>query len=625
MRNSRQALAVIALSPLALALSVASAADRVDLHGKDVAQLNRQYQAASAGVGVAAVAKDRHAEILGLDNDSSLKLLRSNKDSDGSTVYRYEQQFRGVPVFGEHVIVREGKNGAVNRLFGRMVNGLASEMPATAARIPASQALAVAKRATLGSGLATKVVENESNRQMIYIDDSGRARLSYVVSFFADAPKGGAPTRPFVIVDAQTGAILKQWEGLNHALIGTGPGGNQKTGQYEYGTNFGYLDVAQSGSTCTMNNANVKTVNLNHGTSGSTAFSYTCPRNTVKTINGAYSPLNDAHYFGGVVFNMFNAYVGAPPLTFQLMMRVHYSNNYQNAFWNGSSMTFGDGGSTFYPLVSLDVGSHEVAHGFTEQNSNLTYSGQSGGINEAFSDMAGEAAEYYNEGSNDFLVGADIFKAAGQALRYMSNPPQDGASIDHASDYYNGLDVHYSSGVYNKAFYLLATKPGWNTQTAFKAFAKANQDYWTPSTNFNQGACGVESAAVDLGYTKADVTSAFSAVGVSCGTSSDGVVVLNVNLPSVSTGNWSSTYTVSIPSGTTKLVVNTSGGTGDADLYVRRNASPTTSSYNCRPYTSGNNETCTFNSPIAGSTYYIRVRAYSSYSGVNLKATRSPN
>ncbi|TKR34033.1 peptidase M4 family protein [Luteimonas gilva] len=605
---------------------MASAAERVDLHGKDVAQLNRQYQAATAGLAAPANARDRHAELIGLEQDSGLNLLRSKKESDGSTIYRYEQTFRGVPVFGEHVIVREDKNGAVTRLFGRSVNGLASEIPASLARIPATQAMTIAKRATLGTGLVGKTVENESNRQMIYVGNDGRARMAYVINFFADAPKGGAPTRPFVIVDAQNGAILDKWEGLAHALIGTGPGGNQKTGQYEYGTNFGYLDVAQSGSTCTMNNANVKTVNLNGGTSGSTAFSYTCPRNTVKTINGAYSPLNDAHYFGGVVFNMFNAYVGAPPLTFQLMMRVHYSTNYENAFWNGTSMTFGDGANTFYPLVSLDVGSHEVAHGFTEQNSNLTYSGQSGGINEAFSDMAGEAAEYYNEGSNDFLVGADIFKAAGQALRYMSNPPQDGASIDNASQYYNGLDVHYSSGVYNKAFWKLATTAGWNTQKAFKAFAKANQDYWTASTNFNQGACGVESAAVDLGYTKADVTAAFSLVGVSCaGGPGGGVVVLNVNLPTVTTGNWSTQYTVSIPAGTTSLVVNTSGGTGDADLYVRKNAAPTTTSYTCRPYTSGNAETCTFTNPTAGSTYYIRVRAYSTFSGVNLKATRSPN
>jgi Zn-dependent metalloprotease len=198
-------------------------------------------------------------------------------------------------------------------------------------------------------------------------------------------------------------------------------------------------------------------------------------------------------------------------------MRVHYGTNYQNAFWNGSSMTFGDGGSTFYPLVSLDVSAHEVSHGFTEQNSDLTYSGQSGGINEAFSDMAGEAAEAYNFGSNDFLVGADIYKSSSGALRYMDNPPQDGISIDHTSDYYGGLDVHYSSGVYNKAFYLLATTSGWSTQTAFQAFARANQLYWTSSTTFNQGVCGVVDAANDLGFNTADVDAAFAAVGATCG------------------------------------------------------------------------------------------------------------
>ncbi len=104
-----------------------------------------------------------------------------------------------------------------------------------------------------------------------------------------------------------------------------------------------------------------------------------------------------------------------------------------------------------------------------------------------------------------------------------------------------------------------------------------------------------------------------------------GTVVHNVNLPSVSTGNWSSFYQVSIPAGTTSLVVNISGGTGDADLYVRAGAAPTTTTYNCRPYLSGNTETCTINNPTAGTTYFIGVRAYSSYSGVNMKATRSPN
>jgi len=94
-------------------------------------------------------------------------------------------------------------------------------------------------------------------------------------------------------------------------------------------------------------------------------------------------------------------------------------------------------------------------------------------------------------------------------------------------------------------------------------------------------------------------------------------VVHNVTLPSVS-------YAVAIPAGTTRLVVAISGGTGDADLYVRRGATPSLSGWDCRPYQDGNTETCTINNPVAGSTYYIRVHAYRSFSGVNMKATRTP-
>ncbi|WP_434299598.1 M4 family metallopeptidase [Corallococcus exiguus] len=287
----------------------------------------------------------------------------------------------------------------------------------------------------------------------------------------------------------------------------------------------------------------------------------------MKNINGAYSPLNDAHYFGSVIFNMYQAYVGKAPLTFQLTMRVHYGSNYENAFWNGSAMTFGDGYTTFYPLVSLDVGAHEVSHGFTEQNSGLIYSGQSGGINEAYSDIAGEAAEYYMRGTNDFLVGAEIFKSSG-ALRYMANPPQDGRSIGHASNYYNGLDVHYSSGVYNKAFYLLATTPGWGTVKAFQVFARANDLYWGPSTDFNQGACGVQTAAQDYGFNVSNVASAFAAVGVSCGgavelfrqTDTSGKLTIAVFERYATTSAGTTTnFTVTVPS---DFVVIGGGGEG---------------------------------------------------------------
>jgi hypothetical protein len=96
----------------------------------------------------------------------------------------------------------------------------------------------------------------------------------------------------------------------------------------------------------------------------------------------------------------------------------------------------------------------------------------------------------------------------------MANPPQDGVSIDNANDYYPGIDVHYSSGVYNKAFYLLATTSGWDTRKAFDVFVRANQHYWTPSTDFTDGAYGVRDAASDLGYSTAAVEAAFAAVGI---------------------------------------------------------------------------------------------------------------
>ena len=183
---------------------------------------------------------------------------------------------------------------------------------------------------------------------------------------------------------------------------------------------------------------------------------------------------------------MYPAYTGYNALSFQLVMRVHYSTNYENAFWDGSTMTFGDGASTFYPLVSADVAGHEVSHGFTEQHSNLTYSGQSGGMNEAFSDMGGEATEYYWKGTQRLPRRRGNLQGRAGALRYMCNPTQDGGSIDNAANYTSGMDVHYSSGVYNKAFCNLAKTAGWGTPTAFKVFARANALYWTASSTYRQ-------------------------------------------------------------------------------------------------------------------------------------------
>jgi Thermolysin metallopeptidase, alpha-helical domain/Bacterial TSP3 repeat len=146
----------------------------------------------------------------------------------------------------------------------------------------------------------------------------------------------------------------------------------------------------------------------------------------------------------------------------------------------------------------------------------LIYSQQSGGINEAFSDIAGEAAELYLRGSVDWLVGADVTKAM-PALRYFEDPTLDGTSIAHTKDYVFPMDVHRTSGIYNRAYFLLSHSDGWTQKKAFEAFALANQNYWVPRETFDNGACGVLEAAYDLGYDFYKVDQAFQSVGANCG------------------------------------------------------------------------------------------------------------
>ncbi len=454
---------------------------------------------------------------LGLTADENLRKIKQRTDKNRITHIRYQQLYKNVPVWGHHIIVSKNAAGNVVNLHGTKIEGITGDLPksfATLNTLDSSGALELVKAKFKNdhSDVKNWTFKNEKSELVIFLDRTSKANLCWFVSFFADTTTGGHATRPTYFLEAGTHKMIHSYDGLTYA-DGSGPGGNEKIDRYYYGTDYPYFDVVQDGTTCTMNNANVKTVDLNHGISGTTAYSYPCPKNTHKEINGAYSPLNDAHYFGGVVYNMYNDWVGVPPLTFQLTLRVHYSRQYDNAFWDGSTMTFGDGYTMFYPLVSLDVVSHEVSHGFTEQNSNLKYYNQSGGINEAFSDIAGEAAEYYFRGTNDFLIGYDIKKGGG-ALRYMQNPPQDGNSIDHIDDYNIDMSVHYSSGVFNKAFYHLANSSGWDTRKAFEVFVKANQDYWEPDATFQTGAEGVLDAAVDLGYSTEDVRDAFDIVGI---------------------------------------------------------------------------------------------------------------
>ena len=163
--------------------------------------------------------------------------------------------------------------------------------------------------------------------------------------------------------------------------------------------------------------------------------------------------------------------------------RVHYGRRYSNAYWNDSCfcMTYGDGdGVVLGPLVSLDIAGHEMSHGVNAQTANLIYSGESGGLNEANSDILGTMVEFHANNAQDtpdYLIGERAFlanvpgSADQRALRYMFNPIADGRS---PNCYYSGignLDVHYSSGVANRFFYLLAEGSAAKTFSGVKHYA----------------------------------------------------------------------------------------------------------------------------------------------------------
>lgn len=328
-----------------------------------------------------------------------------------------------------------------------------------------------------------------------------------------------------------------------------------------------------------------------------------------------------------------------------MISSVHTGTNWNNAVWYNNQMMYGDGdGSTFTDLTSdFDIIAHELTHGVTSFTANLVYQNESGALNEAWSDIMGVSAEAYKNGwtSPAWLLGDGAYTpgTAGDALRYMDDPVKDGSSRDYYPDRYQGTadngGVHWNSGIANLAYSLLVDGgthprgksstqvPGIGLAKAEKIFYRALTTYFTQSTNFSGARTGTAQAALDLfGTTEKDaVELAWCAVGVgSCGTTpppggnvlQNGVAVTGL---SASTGS-DIIYTMDVPAGASNIQFVMSGGSGDADLYVRFGAAPTDSTYDCRPYKNGNSETCTGTS--TGGTYYVRVKAYSTFSGVSL-------
>lgn len=544
----------------------------------------------------------------------------SRVDTGTTTLLRKKQLHYGIPVYGQSVVVDLSQKGIAKAVDGQVLTDIEADIGSTLPMINAQQALAIAK--SQYQGVAAATIHSPNTELGIWPDEQQQARLIYKVDFLQT--KGMGPSRPITLVDAKSGELLDQWEGIAF-IEAEGPGGNQKSGRYYFGPNTQYGGF-QVNSYCQMDSQNVVTMNMNNQQGSGQIHQFSCNGNfgknvnNYRAVNGAYAPMNDAHYFGQRVFDMYQDWLNTRPIQQKLKMRVHYGSNYGNAFWDGRQMTFGDGNQSMYPLATWDVIAHEVSHGFTEQNSGLEYRGMSGGMNESFSDVAAAALSEYVHGSFNWKMGEHVMKHS-DAMRYFINPSQDGMSISHINQYYNGIDVHHSSGIFNKAFYHLATSNSWDIKKAFKAYATANQLYWAPNSDFQRGANGVCKAAEKLGYETSAVKSAFNEVGIdvqNCGsgqpnpnpnppTSTPGVVELEINVPSpiVSGGDDQQQFVLKNVPGSDAWI-QTYHGYGNVDLYVAIGRPASLSDYDCSSTNSDNNEYCGFGG-IQGEDIYVLV------------------
>ncbi|MEU6917408.1 M4 family metallopeptidase [Streptomyces olindensis] len=399
------------------------------------------------------------ADEIGLGEQEKLVVKDVVKDADGAVHTRYERTYAGLPVLGGDLVVHESKSGepqGVTRATKAAIK-VASLKPAVTAAKAEKQAVTLAKAA--GS---EKTEANSAPRKVIWAAD-GKPVLAYE-TVVGGLQEDGTPNELHVITNAATGEKLYEYQGIE-----TGTGNTTYSGKVD-------LTTTKSGSSYTLTDGTRgghKTYNLNRGTSGTgTLFS------GADDVWGTGNPSNletaaaDAHYGAQVTWDFYKSTFGRSGIRNDgkaAYSRVHYGNNYVNAFWSDSCfcMTYGDGSGNTHPLTSLDVAAHEMSHGLTSATAGLNYSGESGGLNEATSDIFGAGAEFFANNASDagdYLIGEEIdINGDGSPLRYMDKPSKDGSSKDAWSASLGGLDVHYSSGPANHFFYLLSEGSGSKT------------------------------------------------------------------------------------------------------------------------------------------------------------------
>jgi Zn-dependent metalloprotease len=494
--------------------------------------------------------QENPGRVRGTDADA-FTVTRTSTSPDSASHVRFARTYKGLPVIGGDLVVHLTR---AEKVTGTSV--------AQSQKIAVSTTPKVTKGAAQQKALgASGASSPDADAARLVVDArSGTPALAYRTVVTGVQADGQTPSRRVVVTDASTGRVRSSEETIltpikfgtvsgaaspaapsRSTVAASGTGRGIFIGTVPLSTNkasttsYSLVDLARgSGRTCDLNNR----------TSG-TCTTFTDADNAWG--NGSYtdraSAAVDAHYGASTTFDYFKNVHGRNGIFGNgtgVPSRVHYGSSYINAFWDGAQMTYGDGSGNRAPLVAIDVAGHEMTHGVTENTAGLGYSGDAGGLNEATSDIFGTMVEFYANSSADtpdFLIGEKInINGNGTPLRYMDDPSKDGASYRCWSSSVPGSDPHYSSGVGNHFFFLLANGSGQSTygssptcngstvtgigrDKAAKIWFNALDHYMTSTETYAKARLDTVQAATDLyGASSPEVTAvkaAWSAVSVS--------------------------------------------------------------------------------------------------------------
>ncbi|MBO9128845.1 M4 family metallopeptidase [Bacillus sp. 165] len=468
--------------------------------------------------------------------EQSFTVKSKVKDTFGSTVVRLQQVFNGFPVWGSTQVAHVDADGILTVVSGTVSPGLDKKDKLNfLKKITEKQAIAKAEK-----DLGYKPQYEKEPTAKVHVYTYGdEATYAYVVNLNFLSPE---PGNYYYFIEAETGKVLNKFNSIDTANSAAKPA-KPVTGTNKVGTGTGVLGDTKSINT-TLSGSYYY---LQDNTRGNGVYTYDAKNrsrlpgslwtDTDNVFNASYDGAAvDAHYYAGKTYDYYKNTFGRNSYDdkgAQLKSTVHYNRNYNNAFWNGSQMVYGDGdGVTFRSLSGgIDVVGHELTHAVTEYTSGLIYQNESGALNEAISDIFGTIIEFYDNRNPDYEIGEDVYTPAkaGDALRSMSDPAKYG-DPDHYSKRYTGTQdnggVHTNSGIINKQAYLLAvggtfygvTVPGIGLNKVAAIYYVANNEFLTQSSTFSQARAALVQAAAKLyGAASAEVNAvnkSFDAVGV---------------------------------------------------------------------------------------------------------------